>query len=244
MKLGTLYGIGVGVGDPEWLTVKAVRLLGACRHVCVPRARAAADSTALEAAKPYLRADAEVHPITFPMSADRSVLEEGWRKAAEEVLALLTRGEDVCFLTLGDASLYSTYIYLLRALKRLAPDAPTVTVPGITAFSACAALTQFPIGEGKQLVTIVPGSDDFAEFAASLDRGGTVVLMKVGERLQRVLQELDARGLLERAVFVSHAGLPEQRIETDLRRLLGADEKTGYLSLLIIQAGDGAEGRR
>ncbi|MDD4892282.1 MAG: SAM-dependent methyltransferase, partial [Phycisphaerae bacterium] len=105
---------------------------------------------------------------------------------------------------------------------------------------AAAALTEFPIGEGKGLVTIVPGSDDFSQFTAALDRGGTVVLMKVGKRLARVLDELDARGLLSRAVFVSHAGLPGQRVETDLSKLRGAAEEVGYLSILLVQAGAGS----
>jgi precorrin-2/cobalt-factor-2 C20-methyltransferase len=116
------------------------------------------------------------------------------------------------------------------------------TVPGITAFSAAAALTSFPVGEGKQTVTIVPASDDLAVLRRALDGGGTVVLMKVGARLEKVLEELDARGLTEHAVFVSHAGMASQRIETDLRSLRGAPPQAGYLSILIIQAGFPPEG--
>ena len=236
MTLGTLYGIGVGPGDPEWMTVKAARVLSHCRHVCVPRSGAAADSVALEIARPYLRPDAVVHEQSFPMTADAEVLRQHWRQAAQEVYDILRGGDDCCFLTLGDALLYSTYIYLLRELRAIDPAAPVVTVPGITAFSAAAALTNCPVGEGKQLVTIVPASDDLGQFTAALDRGGTVVLMKVGTRLEKVLDALDARGLLDRTVFVSHAGMPEQRIETDLRRLRGESEMAGYLSILIIQA--------
>ena len=147
----------------------------------------------------------------------------------------LSAGEDCCFLTLGDPLLYSTYIYLLRELRALDPAAKIVTVPGVTAPSAAAALTNFPLGQGKELVTIVPAADDMDQFAAALDRGGTVVLMKIGGRLQRVLDELEQRGLTGRAVLVSHAGMAQQRIETDLRRLRGAPEETGYLSVLLVQ---------
>ena len=236
MTLGTLYGIGVGPGDPEWLTVKAARRLAACRHVCVPKSREAAESVALAIARPYLRPDAVIHETTFLMTADRDLLHRSHRQAAEEVLAILRTGEDCCFLTLGDALLYSTYIYLLRELRAIEPAAKVETVPGITAFSAAAALTNFPVGEGKQIITIVPASDDFDALRRALDAGGTVVLMKMGKRLQRVLDELDARGLTDRAVMVSRAGLPDQRIETDLRRLRGEPEEVGYLSILIIQA--------
>ena len=236
MTCGTLYGIGVGPGDPEWLTVKAANVLAACRHVCVPNSGLGADSVALEIARRYLRPDAIVHQQAFPMTADPAVLQQHWRQAAQQVYDILCGGDDCCFLTLGDALLYSTYVYLLRELQSIDPQVPIVTVPGITAFSAAAALTNCPLGQGTQLVTIVPACDELKQFVAALERGGTIVLMKVGRRLQQVLDELDARGLLERTVFVSHAGMPQQHVETDVRRLRGATDKTGYLSILIIQA--------
>jgi precorrin-2/cobalt-factor-2 C20-methyltransferase len=202
----------------------------------VPQSRRDAESVALEIARPYLRPDAIVRELPFPMTADAAVLRTSWRQAAAEVAQLLADGQDCCFLTLGDALLYSTYIYLIRELRALCPEVRIVTVPGITAFSAAAARTNFPVGQGKQLVTIVPASDDLGQLAEALDRGGTVVLMKTGRRLERVLDELESRGLLDQAVFVSHAGMPQEQIETDLRRLRGAGEETGYLSILIIQA--------
>jgi precorrin-2/cobalt-factor-2 C20-methyltransferase len=238
MTQGTLYGIGVGPGDPEWMTVKGARILASCRHIYVPKSRVAEDSVALEIARDYLRSDAIVGYLPFPMTADAETLRSSWRRAAAEVARTLDQGDDCCFLTLGDALLYSTYIYLIRELRAVRPDAHIVTVPGITAFSAAAALTAFPVGQGKQLVTIVPASDDFGQLAEALDRGGTVVLMKVGARLQRVLDELETRGLLDHAAFVSHAGMPQQRVETDLRQLRGTAEDTGYLSIVVIQAGE------
>ena len=108
----------------------------------------------------------------------------------------LAAGEDCCFLTLGDALLYSTYIYLLRELRAIGPAVTIVTVPGVTAFSAAAALTNFPVGQGKQPVTIVPASDDLDAIRPALDRGGTVVLMKIGRRLQQVLDDWSAAGLI------------------------------------------------
>ncbi len=234
--MGTLYGIGVGPGDPEWMTVKAVRILSTCRHVCVPKSGLTADSVALEIARNYLRPDAIVHEQSYPMTADPRVLREHWQRAAGEVHEILARGEDCCFLTLGDALLYSTYIYLLRELRAIEPAAKIVTVPGVTAFSAAAALTNRPLGEGKQLLMIVPASDDLQQFSAALDRGGTVVLMKIGRRLAAVLDALEARGLLEQTIFVSRAGLPQQQVETDVRRLRGLPDEAGYLSILIVQA--------
>jgi precorrin-2/cobalt-factor-2 C20-methyltransferase len=236
MTAGTLYGIGVGAGDPEWMTVKGARILSTCQHVFVPKSGLASDSVALEIARNYLRPNTVVHEQYYPMTADPSVLRQHWQQAAREVHEILSRGEDCCFLTLGDALLYSTYIYLLRELQLIDPAVRVVTVPGITAFSAAAALANQPLGEGKQLVTIVPASDDFDHFAAALDRGGTVVLMKVGRRLERVLDELEARRLLDQTIFVSRAGLPQQYVETNVLRLRGLSEQAGYLSILIIHA--------
>ena len=200
-----------------------------------PRSRLSSDSVALEIARRYLRPDCIVHELTFPMTADKSVLQRSWQQAAREVGQTLAAGEDCCFITLGDPLLYSTYIYLLRELLAILPEARIVTVPGVTAPSAAAALTNFPLGQGEQIVTIVPAADDMASFANALDAGGTVVLMKIGRRLERVLDELERRGLIDRAVLVSRAGMADQRVETDLRRLRGTPEETAYLSILLVQ---------
>jgi precorrin-2/cobalt-factor-2 C20-methyltransferase len=236
MTLGTLYGIGVGPGDPQWITVKAAKILAGCRHVCVPKSPEAGESLALEIARGYLHPQAEIHTIGFPMSTDPALLAESWRHAAAEVRAILARGDDCCFLTLGDALLYSTYIYLLEQLRAMEPEVRVVTVPGITAFSAAAALANFPVGRAKQPVTIVPASDDLQPLAAALDRGGTVILMKIGGRLEAVLDLLEARGLLGCGVLVSHAGMTRERVETDLGRLRGGPQEAGYLSVLIVNA--------
>ncbi len=235
MTTATLYGIGVGPGDPEWITVKAARILAECRCIYAPRPAEASDSVALEIARRWLRPDATVHELTFPMTADASLLREHWRAAARQVHRTLSAGEDCCFLTLGDPLLYSTYIYLLRELQAIDPAVAIVTVPGVIAPSAAAALTNFPVGQGQGLVTLVPAADDLEPLRSALDRGGTVVLLKIGRRLQRVLEELERRGLTDRAVLVSHAGMASQRIETDLRRLRAAPEETGYLSVILVQ---------
>ncbi len=235
-RLGTLYGIGVGPGDPEWITVKGARTLGDCRHVFVPRSSDGKKSVALQIAGCYLKPDAVVRELPFPMTTDRRQLHESWRAAARQVLEPLEAGEDCCFLTLGDAMFYSTYVFLLDELRRLRPELPIVTIPGVTAYSATAAITNTPVGRQKQLLTIVPASDDLGQLAAALDRGGTVVLMKIGHRLQAVLDLLEGRGLLAQAVFVAHAGMSNQLVETDPVRLRGLPEEAGYLSLMIIQA--------
>jgi len=107
------------------------------------------------------------------MTSDERVLRECWQAAARQVHTILAAGDDCCFLTLGDAMLYSTYIYLLRELKAIDPAIRVVTTPGVTAFSAAAAATNTAIGLAKQLVTLCRASDDLGPFTAAFDHGGT-----------------------------------------------------------------------
>lgn len=238
MKKGTLYGIGVGPGDPELITVKGAMTLARCRRVFVPKARTAAESLALSIAERYVSERAEIRELVFPMTADRGELSLRWGEAADEIAAVLEKGEDACFLTLGDPLLYSTYIYLLRELRVRVPDAPVVTVPGVTAFSAAAALSGFAVGEGKSPVTVVPAADDLGDVRRAVEGGGTVVLMKIGKRLPEILDLLEEAGVIRDALFVSHAGLEGERVVTDLRQLRGEREEAGYLSIILIHAGE------
>jgi precorrin-2/cobalt-factor-2 C20-methyltransferase len=236
MKLGTLYGIGIGPGDPELITVKGAARLSASRWVFVPKAAQDADSLALAIASRYLRPDAEVIELVFPMATQRALLMERWTAAAQLVAAKLQTGDDACFLTLGDLSLYSTWIYLRRALARLLPDARTVAIPGVTAVCAAAALTGVPLGEGKAPVTIVPTPDDMEVVRQALEQGGTVALMKIGRRLPHVLAVLAERGALDRSCLVARAGLDGERVEMGLRALQGQGTEAGYLSVLLVPA--------
>lgn len=237
MTLGTFYGIGIGPGDPGLVTVKAAAVLAATAHVFVPKARLASDSLALDIARRYVRADAEVRELVFPMTADRAELLRSWAESADAIAKVLEAGADACFLTLGDPLVYSTYVYLLRALTERLPGARAVTVPGVTAFCAGAALANFPLGEGKRLLTVVPTADDLTSVREALQRGGTVVLMKIGKRLRDILALLEEAGLTEQAVFVSRAGLEGQRVALDLRALHAEEPEAGYLSVILVHAG-------
>ena len=237
MKFGVLYGIGVGPGDPDLMTLKGARVLEGCRHVFVPKARSENGSIALAIAGRRLRADSRIYELVFPMSADSGELSRRWAEAARSVSDVVSTGEDACFLTLGDPLLYSTYIYLVRALREQLPGLEVVTVPGITAFSAAAALAEFPIGEGKQMVVIIPVSDDLDVIGKALTEAGTVILMKVGRRLDKVLDFIEQAGFLDRAVYVARAGLEGQQVEVDLRKLRRHKQEADYLSLLLVHTG-------
>ncbi|MEW6531359.1 MAG: precorrin-2 C(20)-methyltransferase [Thermodesulfobacteriota bacterium] len=234
MKLGTLYGIGVGPGDPELITLKAAKILSQCRHIFAPASDRAGESLALSIARPHLRPDAEIVSIGFSITTDRSDLSTRWAKVASQVATVLYTGSDVCYLTLGDPLLYSTYVYLLRQLRKQVPDLEVVTVPGVAAYSAAAALSEFAVGEGKGRVTIVPTADDLLIIEQALAADGTVVLMKIGKRFERVLDLLDRTGRSQHAVFVSRAGLPGQRVEPDLNSMSKAEPGAGDLAVILV----------
>lgn len=236
MKKGTLYGIGVGPGDPGLITVKGREVIGACRHVFAPKARIKSESLALQIAGRYAGAGAQIHEVVFPMVEDEAVLARHWNECAAGIVALLEAGEDVCFLTLGDTLLYSTHIYLVRAVKALSPEAGIVTIPGVNAFSAAAALTGFPLGEGKRPLLVIPVSDDLEIVREAIDGERTVVLMKVGKRLPEIVALLEERGLAQRSVFVARVGLEGERVETDLTKLRDGGELLGYLSVILVPA--------
>jgi precorrin-2/cobalt-factor-2 C20-methyltransferase len=219
------------------MTLKGARVLERCRHVFVPKARSENGSIALAIAGRYLRADSRIHELVFPMSADSGELSRHWAEAARSVADVVTMGVDACFLTLGDPLLYSTYIYLVRSLRKQIPGLDVVTIPGITAFSAAAALAEFSIGEGRERVVIIPASDDLDVIGEALAGGGTVILMKVGKRLTRVLDFIEQAGFLDRAVYVARAGLEGQQVEVNLRKLRQQEQEADYLSILLIHTG-------
>lgn len=232
-KIGKLYGVGVGPGNPEWLTLQAVRVLQSCQVIFAPRARIKKESLALEIVKPHLIADAVIRELTFPMSKSARVLDEAWNEAADAVEKELRAGNDVGFITIGDCMLYSTYIYLKRALEQRIPDLCSENIPGIPAFVAAASLADIPLGEGRQPLVIVPASGDLSRVEWALESGGTVVVMKVGEKLPVLRELLQNHKVNNKAILASRVGLCDQHIvslEADNR----IDTETAYLSLALV----------
>lgn len=242
MKTGTLYGIGVGPGDPELITVKAARILESCRHVFVPKARIKAESVALTIAGRYINKEAVIHELTFPMTKDPDELARRWQENGRAVASVLGNGEDAAFLTLGDLFLYSTYIYLLKELRKLMPDAGVVSIPGVTAFSLASSLTSFPVGEGSDPILIIPAAvTDIGVIREAFTKPGTVILMKIDKKLPEILNIMKETGVIDKAVMVSRAGMEDQRIETNLRALNNCDPQTGYLSIILVHTSQGGQ---
>jgi precorrin-2/cobalt-factor-2 C20-methyltransferase len=243
MKKGTLYGIGLGPGDPDLITVKGVAILQACRHVFVPRTREGQENAVLAIAEKHINPDAEIHEIVFGAAADRTELSAGSEDSARRIAEVLESGEDACVIARGDILLYSPYTQVLSALRRRMPELEAITIPGISAFSAAAALANCPLGRGKQPITIVPSADDLEGVRRAVSEGGTVVVLDIGRRLGGILDILENAGVIGRSVFVSRAGIAGQRVESDLRNLRGHDSEAQHLSTILIK-GKRDESRR
>lgn len=226
---GVFYGIGVGPGDPELLTYKAVRLLGEVDVVALPVVGPGKKSTAYKIAERFIGPDCRVLEIDFPMTHDLSKLEEAWEIGRQEISATLSDGESVAFITLGDPMLYSTYIYLYHHLQQAGYR--VFTIPGINSFSAAAATAGVPLAFGNEKVAILPGSTVARLSAEELAGFQTLAIFKVASCFNEIVETLDRAGLLPGSVLVINCGQPGERIVRDLKSVLG--EKLSYFSLII-----------
>ncbi len=233
---GTFYGVGAGPGDPELLTVKAVRVLKEARVLVVPRSKdtSSGGSQALGIIKKAVdTADKEILEIPFPMTKDKGALEKSRREAAFKVVEKLKEGKDAAFITLGDPMLYSTFSYLIPLVREMLPGADIRVVPGITSFSAAASLANIPIAEADEKVLVIPAAYDLRELEDALRRFDTVILMKVNKAIDGIIDLLASLGLDKNAFLVSRAGWPDEEVITDIKRLKGT--MPDYFSIAIVK---------
>ncbi len=235
---GILYGIGVGPGDPELLTLKAARILKEVPVIAVPTSYSDAGSMAMEVIAPILGerkkngSDPEIVSLLFPMTRDERILEEARNKNGERLLGALATG-NVAFVALGDILFYSTFGNLLTGLYSLRPDTNVEVVPGVTSFAAASGRLVEPLVQGSERLAVLPAVYDPAEIDAVLDRFDVVVLMKINKVFSQIRDLLDRKGLLAKSAFVSMVGLPEERVSRVLSDL--RPEEVPYMSLLVVR---------
>jgi len=232
---GRFFGIGIGPGDPELLTVKAVRLLAESDVIYVPKARTKAESLARKIVAGYVDSEEKFCEVELTMGKTAKELKSSYDLSARRIIGDLRQGKQVAYLTLGDPMLYSTYIYLTEALRRQCPDIAIETVPGIPSFGAAAALANISLAEKNERVIILPVPEDLTDLKNILRRFDTVILLKVAKKLAEVIDLLGECDCINNAVFISHAGLENQTIERDLKRLRLEENEQGYLSIIIVK---------
>lgn len=225
------YGIGVGVGDPEEITLKAINILKKLDVVVLPEAKKDEGSVAYEIAKQYMKEEIEKVFMEFPMLKSLEERKEARKKNAEVIRMLLEEGKNVGFLTIGDTMTYSTYVYLLEHL----PEKYLVeTVPGISSFVDMASRFNFPlmIGEESLKVVSLNAKTDIEGEIASADN---IVFMKVSRSFERLKQAIFATGNQENIIMVSNCGKENQVIYYDIEEL--EEEDIPYFTTLVLKKG-------
>jgi precorrin-2/cobalt-factor-2 C20-methyltransferase len=230
----TLYGVGVGPGAPDLLTLRALAVLKRAPVLALPRGSDYGISRAWEIVKPALGVLPEQERLflTFPMSKDPAEVRPAWDRAFALVGERLERGLDVAFATEGDPSLYSTFVYLHEEARRKWKNVSIEIVPGVSSVTAVPAVTGIPLADGRERIAILPAGYGVEDLRSVLRSFDTTLLMKIGGEMPRIVAALEDEGLLERAVFVSRATMKEQRIERDLTRL-GAEHGDCFAMLVV-----------
>ncbi len=226
---GIFYGIGVGPGDPELLTMKAIHAIEKVDVLIAPKTEKKEGSVALEIAKPYLKEDVEIVYQVFPMVKGFADSTEAWEANKTEILGLLRAGKNVAFLTLGDPMFYSTYIYVYRLLEN--EDVTIETIPGVPAFAAIGSKLGIPIVEGNEILSIIPATADLERIQEAVKTSDNVVLMKVYRNFSEIADLLEENGMADQAVMVSRCGLPDERRIDNIGK--HKNESVNYLSTIL-----------
>lgn len=221
---GTLYGVGVGPGDPELLTLKGLRILKEAHVIAVPE-REGGGTTALDIVREHID-KAKLMYCPSPMTKDPEKLDTVYSETAGRICGLLDEGKDVAFITLGDPTIYSTYIYIHRRVS--AAGYKTRLVPGLPSFCAAAARLNISLCDRSERLMIVPGTYDADD---TFDIRANKVYMKSGRELSALLRKLKEHGQLDRAAAVENCGMENERV---LERLDGTEE-TGYYCVVIVR---------
>lgn len=236
-KTGTFYGVGVGPGDPELMTIKAVRVVEGSGVLAVPRSRDSCEdgrSKALAILESVIDVTGkEILDLQFAMTKDPGEREAARKAAADRIVERLASGVDVSFITLGDPMTYSTFSYLVPFVEAALPGVSVRSVPGVTSFSALASRALVPLAESEERITVIPAAYEMDVVKEALDGSGTVVLMKVNRVFDRLVSLLEQEGLLEGALAATRVGWPEEEITTDIKSLRGT--KLDYFTTLIVK---------
>ena len=233
MKIGTLYGISVGTGDPELITVKGLKILQASKVVAFPAGIKGKLGIAQQIVAPWMSLNQQQLALTFPYVQEQEILEAAWKNAAVQVWQYLQQGVDVTFVCEGDVSFYSTFSYLAQTLQQIHPEVLVQSIPGVCSPMAAASALGLPLTVGAEKLVVLPAIYQLKELEAVLDWADVVVLMKVASVYEQVWQILNQRNLLERSRVVERATLPEMVIYNGLRDF--PNLKLPYFSILIVQ---------
>ena len=226
---GKLYGIGTGPGDPELLTIKAVNTIQKCDVIAVPQA-GSGDRTAFTIVEKYLGGK-ELLECRFAMEPNMAKRREARQVVADNIMKFLDAGKDVGFVTLGDSTTYSTYMYVHEIVVGKGYDA--VVIPGITSYAAASAAFGIALCEGSETLTVIPASYD-SDIDQLLDRPGNKVIMKSAENLAQVLEKLKKRSYGEQTKIACRCTMEGERLFNNIDEYEKSPE-SGYFAIAIVK---------
>ena len=239
-KKGTFYVVGVGPGDPELMTLKAVRVLEKCPVWLAPAARHNGDSTALGIVKGVVQSEGkDILTHHFPMkkvhigSDPDSEVRDAWNKAAEWVNDKLEQGADVALPTLGDPAIYCTGFYVYQTLLEGHPEVSVEIIPGISAIGATAAAAKTPLCLGNEKLLVIPTVFENGKLRETIEQCNSLVFMKVYKSMDRLVPLLKEMDLLDKAVLVERTSMGEEKVHHDVEATLG--KELHYFSTLIVR---------
>ena len=230
-KSGTFYGIGVGPGDPDLITLKAVKILSQVDIVYAAASTKNNHSLAVNIAEQHIPQHTAVKMLRFPMTRDKNETRNAWRSHARTILDDILTGKNVAFLTLGDSMTYSTFGYLMKHVQKIAPEVEIQTVPGITSYQAAAASLNTPLVEGEESLMVVSGATGGNRLRELAGKPENVVFMKAYRNVGDIKDAIDEIGTYPSSVGIKHCSHPDEEIIPDIDAL--RDRMPDYWTLII-----------
>ena len=227
---GQIWGIGVGPGDPDLMTLKAHRILQEADVVAFP-APAGSDSLVRSIAAPYIPADAEEFVISTPMDVARHPAQDVYDWATGEIGKMADAGKSVAILCEGDPFFYGSFMYLYSRLSR---SYDVKVVPGVSSVNACAAELGMPLAARSDVISAIPATLDAETLKARLQSADTALIIKAGRHLKKVKQVLDSLGVSDNAMYIERATMDNQRI---LPLSEVSEDTAPYFSMIIVRLG-------
>jgi precorrin-2/cobalt-factor-2 C20-methyltransferase len=230
-KKGTLFGIGVGPGDPDLITIKAVKILRQIDLVFAAASTKNNHSLAVNIARKHIPESTAVKMLQFPMTTNKSETRKAWMEHARTIIAELEKGRNVAFLTLGDSMTYSTYGYILKYVQTLAPHLEAKTVPGITSYQAAAARLNTPLVEGEESLMVVSGVKGGHRLRELCGKPENVVFLKAYRNVTDIKAAIEESGKYPSCVGVKSCGHPDEEIIKDIEEL--SRREPDYWTLIL-----------
>ena len=228
MEKGTLYGVSIGPGEPELITLKALNIISNSKYIATPHT-GTGDLLALSIVSQAIDlSDKEIMKLEFPMTKDKDILSKSHQVAADAIAEVLDTGNDVAMLNLGDVTIYSTFAYTMD--KLLEKNYDVEVIPGVTSFCASASKLRIGLTTMNEPLHIIPATG--IDLREALQMPGSKVLMKIGKSMPKLIEVLKELNLEDNVYAVENCGLENEKIYNNLDEF---DGKMGYFTIVIVK---------